>query len=123
MIKCRPQTNGRVAQWQSSGLLSHWLQVRVLPRSQNRPKVGQNPHEKADFLPSRPARGQVFAINPPLGPTFRICFLAELEFISNVLVLIFRPAGQQQSTPVNQEQERSVYHEKKNQEGSDDDNV
>ena len=25
--------NGRVAQWQSSGLLSHWLQVRSLPRS------------------------------------------------------------------------------------------
>jgi hypothetical protein len=24
---------GRVAQWQSSGLLSHWLKVRVLPRS------------------------------------------------------------------------------------------
>jgi hypothetical protein len=28
--------NGRVAQWQSSGLLSHWLKVRVLPRSPER---------------------------------------------------------------------------------------
>ena len=27
---------GRVAQWQSSGLLSHWLKVRVLPRSPDR---------------------------------------------------------------------------------------
>ena len=28
--------HGRVAQWQSSGLLSHWLKVRVLPRSSDR---------------------------------------------------------------------------------------
>jgi hypothetical protein len=32
----RRTANGRVAQWQSSGLLSHWLKVRVLPRSPDR---------------------------------------------------------------------------------------
>ena len=30
---------GRVAQWQSSGLLSHWLSVRVAPRSQQIPLI------------------------------------------------------------------------------------
>src|SRR5512146_532983 len=29
--------SGRVAQWQSSGLLSHWLRVRISPRSQHTP--------------------------------------------------------------------------------------
>ena len=33
MIECSCRKTGRVAQWQSSGLLSHWLKVRVLPRS------------------------------------------------------------------------------------------
>ena len=35
MIECSPlyRSRGRVAQWQSSGLLSHWLRVRISPRS------------------------------------------------------------------------------------------
>jgi hypothetical protein len=33
---------GRVAQWQSSGLLSHWLKVRVLPRSPD--QTNPEPH-------------------------------------------------------------------------------
>ena len=38
--RMHPHYKGRVAQWQSSGLLSHWLKVRVLPRSQGSPSYG-----------------------------------------------------------------------------------
>jgi hypothetical protein len=33
VIECFSLNHGRVAQWQSSGLLSHWLSVRAAPRS------------------------------------------------------------------------------------------
>jgi hypothetical protein len=38
MLECNPPLNGRVAQRQSSGLLSHWLRVRISSRSQKTPE-------------------------------------------------------------------------------------
>src|SRR6266498_2495658 len=38
MLECSPLYAGRVAQRQSSGLLSRWLRVRISPRSQKTPE-------------------------------------------------------------------------------------
>ena len=38
MLECSPLNDGRVAQRQSSGLLSHWFRVRISARSQPPPE-------------------------------------------------------------------------------------
>ena len=54
MLECRPLKTGRVAQWQSSGLLSHWLRVRISPRSLRQGFFGRS------FLVASPRQGMVF---------------------------------------------------------------
>jgi hypothetical protein len=39
----------------NSGLLSHWLQVRILSRSLNKYPEAEKPYKAALFFPTRPA--------------------------------------------------------------------
>ena len=60
MIECSPLVFGRVAQWQSIGLLSRWLRVRISPRSSKSSRLG-------GFLVASPHSGdgiRIFAKHP-----------------------------------------------------------
>ena len=94
MIECSPLVFGRVAQWQSIGLLSRWLRVRISPRSSKSSRLG-------GFLVASPHSGdgiRIFAKHPAgsaltsILPTGRI-FGCESPFRDGIRIFAKDPAG------------------------------
>ena len=81
MIECSPLVFGRVAQWQSIGLLSRWLRVRISPRSSKSSRLGgflvASPHSGDGIRIFRAhtqllLRGEFLVASPHSGDDIRI---------------------------------------------------